>query len=186
MLIPGKRARGGPSIISALLLLLAATYFGGNRDFGAFLLGILVLPALCLAFLVCSGIEIARKGDATRVAIAAMIALISPLAFYASAHLRDHLAFYTWAITHSGQLDKAMQNDGIVTGWASWGIAGSDNDSYLVADRADSIGSLDAAERWRKRHGLSCEIVASKRVWPRLYLVTTYNCSFDEAPLPID
>jgi len=186
MLIPGKRIRRGPSIISAVLLLLAATYFGGNRDFGAFLLGILVLPALFLTLLVCAGMEIACKGNATELRIAAMIALMSPLAFYASAHLRDHLAFYTWAITHRGQLDEAMQKDGIVTGWASWGMAGSENDSYLVADRADSIGSVGAAEKWRKQQGLSCEIVASKRVWPRFYLVTTYDCPFDGVPLPIN
>lgn len=186
MLVLRKRPYQSAPIVSAVLLLLAGIYFGGNRDFGAFLLAIVVLPALLLAVLVCLGIELVRRGDAKEIGIAAVIALVSPLAFYASAHLKDRAEFYIWAVTHRAQLSHDMQKDGIIMGWASWGMAGSENDSYLVVDRGDVIGSPNAAEGWRKRQGLSCQIVDTQKMWPKLYIVTTYNCPFDGIPLPMD
>jgi hypothetical protein len=172
------------SIVSAAMLLAAGFYFGGSRDFGAFLLGIIALPILLLAVLTSLAIEFARKRADGKTGIAIVIALASPVAFHVSAPLKDRAALYIWASMHRAQLSQAMRKDGIVLGWDSWGLAGSGNDSYLVVDRADAIGSFGAAERWRKRLGLSCQIVDSQRMWSRLYLVTTYNCPFDGVALP--
>ena len=72
-------------------------------------------------------------------------------------------------------------NNGVVKGWDSWGMAGQDTFSYLVADTEDRLGSKARAAQWTKQIGQSCGIWEQRRVWPRLYIVTTYtNCPYDD------
>lgn len=71
-------------------------------------------------------------------------------------------------------------------GWASWGMAGSENDSYLVSARSLNLNSSNEAEQWIRKLKLDCPIVDARVMWPRLYLVTTYNCPLDGVAVPPD
>jgi hypothetical protein len=59
-------------------------------------------------------------------------------------------------------------------------MAGSDTFSYLVVDKQDRLGSKSRAEEWTKEVGQSCGIGQADRMWPQIYVVTTYtNCPYD-------
>ncbi|QGM45916.1 hypothetical protein [Methylocystis heyeri] len=163
------------TILAALALLLAV-FIAVSRDFGAFVMGLVVFPALLLITL--GGIlACIWKPQGARDARAAVVLLIlTPFAAYASAYLRDRALFVVWAAMHQTQLREAMKKDGVVVPWDSWGLAGSGNDSYLIYDSADESLSVSSAEKWRERMGLDCNIVETQRMWPRLYIVTTHNC----------
>ncbi len=81
---------------------------------------------------------------------------------------------------HYSQLARASGRDGIVTGWDSWGWGGDDTFSYLVVDTRDTLESKSRAAQWTKQIGQSCGLWQAQRMWPRLYVVTTYtNCPYD-------
>ena len=112
--------------------------------------------------------------------LAAAIVLASPFLGYSISQVRDQARFLVWAPLHLDVLNRNPEKDGILTAWDGWGIAGMENDSYLVRNVADGLTSVDEANAWRTRLGLSCEIVWSERVWRKLYVVTTYECVFDD------
>jgi hypothetical protein len=178
-----RRFLTAPVIVSSMLV-LAAFAFGASRDFVMFLLALLVLPFL---FVLSLGVIAAttRWGEKTPdVGLAAILTLISPLVAYSAASIWDRVQFVGWAITHPEQVHQAGRADAILLGWDSWGMAGSENDSYLVSARTDRLTSLPEADRWREKLKQECPVAAAQWMWPHLYLVTTYNCPFDGVALP--
>jgi hypothetical protein len=164
--------------VPAIVLFLAAIGFGASRDFGAFFLALLVLPCLALVTLIWIGAAALAPGRQGRcLGIAIAVALLAAPAFLVAGALRDRVRFAGWAVAN-GPLERLTQRNAVLAWWDSWGMAGSENDSYLVADPDDSIGTIAAAERWRRHRHLSCEIVDSRRMAARVYIVTTYNCPF--------
>jgi hypothetical protein len=166
-------------IISASVFLIAALMFSWSRDFGVFLLGMFVLPITLLFALGCLIFGVFRKARAVELRVAVALILAAPVLAFGVANIRDRLRFLFWAPIHYSQLHQALRKDGIITAWDGWGMAGMENDSYLVVDNKDEIKSPVLADQWRKRLGQSCEIVNTQRMWPRLYIVTTSNCTFD-------
>jgi hypothetical protein len=79
---------------------------------------------------------------------------------------------------HRDLLAQSKDTDGIITKWDEWGGLGTFNDSYLVRDESDLIRTTADADVWRRRLELPCEIVATQRVWRKLYVVTTSECEF--------
>lgn len=59
-------------------------------------------------------------------------------------------------------------------------MAGQDTSSYLVVDTEDRLKLKARADQWTKQLGQSCGIWEKQRVWPKLYIVTTYtNCPYE-------
>ena len=174
-----KRLYKSLPIVSAVAFFIAGLVFGMSRDFGVFLLGMIALPILLLVALGCSIFGLVRKTHHRGVQIAAILILATPVLVYAGRDVGDQLRFILWASFHYSQLHQSQKGNPIIKTWDSWGMAGNENDSYLVVDTKDEIGSLTLANRWRERLGQSCEIVATKRMWPKFYIVTTYECPFD-------
>ena len=174
-----KRMLPSPALFAPLVLCIAAILFGFSRDFGWFVLSLCMLPLLFLLALLCSVFALVDPERGRAALWAPILIIIAPLLYLGIGANRDRIGFAGWAILHSGILLEAPGRDGIVIDWASWGMAGSDNDSYLVADPDDALTTVSAAEAWRKRHHFDCEIVDTSRMWPRLFIVTTYNCPLD-------
>jgi hypothetical protein len=161
----------------AALLLLGATYFGSSRNFGLFLLSLPVLGTLLVAALVASAFNTA--GRACRQATLLLICL-SPIAYFCSYGFAQHIRFMLWAPAHYRQLTEASDKDGIIMGWDSWGMAGQDTFSYLVVDTKDQLKLPARRAAWSKQVGQSCGLWEARKMWPKLYVVTTYtNCPFD-------
>lgn len=171
-----RRMLPGPVLFAPLALCAAAMFFGFSRDFGCFLLSLFVLPLLFLLALLCSAFVLTRPEPGRAALWASLMVAVAPLLYLVVGAHRDRIGFAGWAMLNGGILMEAPGRDGIVVDWAGWGMAGSENDSYLVADPRDAIATAPAAEAWRKRHHFVCEIVDTSRMWPRLYIVTTYNC----------
>lgn len=59
-------------------------------------------------------------------------------------------------------------------------MAGQDTFSYLVVDTEDRLRSKARVDQWTKQIGQICGLWEERRVWPRLFIVTTYtNCPYD-------
>jgi hypothetical protein len=174
-----RRMLPGPTLSAPLALCAAAIFFGFSRDFGCFMLSLCVLPLLFLLALLCTAFVWTRPEPGRAALWASILIVVAPLLYLGVGANRDRIGFAGWAMLNGGILMEAPGRDGIVIDWASWGMAGSGNDAYLVADPGDAIGTIPAAEAWRKRHHFACEIVDTSRMWPRLYIVTTYNCPLD-------
>ncbi len=102
------------------------------------------------------------------------------MAYLCSYGVVQRVRFLLWAPTHYHQLVEASEHDQIVKGWDSWGMAGSDSFSYLVVDTQDRLQSKASADQWTKRIGQSCGLWQAQRMWPKIYVVTTYtNCPYD-------
>ena len=178
-----RRFLTAPVIVSVTLV-LAAFGFGASRDFGIFLLALLVLPFLFLLSLGVIAATLRWGGRSADVGLAVILTLSSPFVAYGAANIWDHIRFVGWATTHTGDLRQAGHADAILLGWDSWGMTGSENDSYLVSARTDRLTSPTEADQWRQRLKKECPIAAAQWMWPHLYLVTTYNCPFDGVALP--
>lgn len=166
-----------PAVCLAMLLLLAAAYFGSSRGFGAFLLSFPILAFLSLG---CFVAVATNKAGRARLLTACALICLTPLAYFFSYGLVQQVSFLLWAPAHYGQLAAASQKNGIVRGWDSWGMAGQDTFSYLVVDTEDRLGSRARIDQWTKQIGQTCGLWEERRVWPRLYIVTTYtNCPYD-------
>ena len=169
-----------PAVVLATLLLLAGAYFGSSRDFGAFLFSIPVLALLFLGALATTMWAACVKVERRRAAVASALICLTPLAYFCSYGTVQRIRFLLWAAAHYRQLAQASEKDGIITGWDSWGMAGENTFSYLVADTQDRLGSKTRADQWTKQIGQSCGLWQTQRMWPRLYVVTTYtNCPYD-------
>ena len=169
-----------PAICLSLLLLLAGAFFGSSRDFGAFLLSIPTLAALLLVAVVAAVLESVKRTDGVRVLSAWALIGLAPIAYLLSYAPVQEVRFLLWAPAHYRQLADASKKNGVVIGWDSWGMAGQDTFSYLVVDTNDQLGSEARRAQWTKQIGQSCGIWEHQRVWPKLYIVTTYtNCPYD-------
>ena len=169
-----------PPVPFAILFLFAGGYFGASRDFGAFLISIPILTLLFLVAFVAAVRAGINKVERPRVLIAWILMGLAPLAYLCSYQPVQQIRFLLWAPAHYSQLAEASKKNGIVTGWDGWGMAGQDTSSYLVVDTEDRLGAMARANKWTKEIGQSCGLWEVQRVWPRLYIVTTYtNCPYD-------
>ena len=167
------------AVAAATLLLIATTYFSASRDFGDFVIATMALPALLLIALIAIGVAAWFDWRSRGVKLALMLLLATPLFAFASFHLHDRVRFAAWSALHYRALERATQQDGVLTAWDSWGFGGDGNDAYLISDVADQSSTLASAEQWRKRLHLNCPLVASERMAAKVYMVTTSNCVFD-------
>lgn len=167
------------SIMTSAALAAAGGIFGASRDFGMFLLGIEVVGGLLILALIILGVATVTDRGSRGVKASALLVLLTPVAAYAASHLRDRVLFVGWSLSHPAALQSAVSKDRIITGWDSWGMAGSENDSYLISDKLDDSSNVASAERWRVRMGLDCPIVDTARMRKGIYIVTTYECPLD-------
>ena len=166
-----------PAVVFATLLLLAGAYFGSSHDFGSFVLSI---PTLGLLFLGAVATAAWAESKRRRPWVALALICLTPLVYLCSYGVAQQIRFLLWAPAHYHKLAKSSEKDGIVMGWDSWGMAGEDTFSYLVVDTQNRLGSKARAAQWTKRIGQTCGTWQEQRVWPRLYVVTTYtNCPYD-------
>ena len=169
-----------PGVLFAMLFLLAGTYFGSTRDFGSFLFSIPALGLLFLGAVVATVWTTCIKSERGRAAVAWVLICLTPLAYLCSYGMAQRIRFLLWVPAHYRQLAQASEKDGIITGWDSWGMAGSDTFSYLVVDTQDRLGLKARADQWTKQIGQSCGLWQEQKMWPKLYVVTTYtNCPYD-------
>ncbi len=169
-----------PAVVVAAVLLLSGAYFGSTKDFGAFLLSIPILAILLLGALISSVWAAFHEIERDRAAVATVLICLTPLAYFCSYGAAQRLRFVLWAPAHYRELALLSEKDGIIAGWDSWGMAGDDTFSYLVVDTQDQLASKARAEQWTKEIGQSCGLWRAQRMWPRLYVVTTYtNCPYD-------
>ena len=169
-----------PAVVLAALFLLAGAYFGSTRDFGAFLLSIPILGLLLLGTLVATTWASFIKVERSRATVALVLICLTPLAYFCTYGMAQRVRFLFWAPLHARELAQASDRDGIITGWDSWGMAGSSTFSYLVVDTQDRLGSKARAVEWTKQIGQSCALWQTQRMLPKLYVVTTdTNCPYD-------
>jgi hypothetical protein len=152
-------------------------YFSASRDYVDFFF-LAIVPALFLLSLLCIGIAAFADWRSRGVKIGLLILLATPIFALATFRFHDDIRFVLWSAVHGRDLDRAAKKDAVITAWDSWGMAGLENDSYLVSDISDDNRSVAAAEQWRKHMRLKCPIVATERMAARIYMVTTSNCSF--------
>ena len=168
-----------PAVAFATLFLLAGAYFGSSRDFGSFLLTIPALGILFLGAIVATVWAACIRSERGRATVALVLIGLTPLAYLCSYGMAQRIRFLLWVPAHYRQLVQASEKDGIITGWDSWGMAGQDTFSYLVVDTQDGLGSKARADQWTKRIGQACGLWHEQRMWPKLYVVTTYtNCPY--------
>jgi hypothetical protein len=168
-----------PAVATACLFLLAGVYFVASRDFGVWLIAIFVLPVLLAIVGIFTAVEAIQRKNKKAALIAFAIIVATPLAAYMAAQFKDRVRFLVWVPAHFSELSRTINKDGIVTAWDGWGMAGMENDSYLVVDTKDRLLAKGETGQWLRRVSQSCEIVDTKRMWTRLYIVTTYNCTFE-------
>ncbi|HTZ80757.1 MAG TPA: hypothetical protein VMC10_22795 [Stellaceae bacterium] len=168
---------------AAVAVLATAGPLAWSRDFAVFLFAwfcygpALLLVCLCLVIWAIVDREPARRWSALA-AVLAIVAAASTAYFGARVFDHDRLAFLFWHPLHRQLVDRFADTDGIILTWDSWGIAGMENDSYLVSNPSDTISDIDAASKWARRYS-DCEIVNVKRMRPGLYILTTYNCPLE-------
>jgi hypothetical protein len=151
-----------------------------SKNFGTFLLLIsLYLPAValvCLGLCIWAGVE--RNSPRARpivISLVVMLTLIGGI-FWALPAAKDELRFLAWLRTHKDALQWYADRDSVMLDWESWGMAGMENDAYLVSNPGDNLAQDGGASEWLRHVGSTCEIVASKRMRRGIYIVTTYNC----------
>lgn len=168
------------SIGAALLLCAASLMFGASRDLGVFLPSLVVVPPLALTVFVFVVVDVVKQRWRSA-ALGAILLIVSPAGYLASAALRDWVRFAAWATAHPSTVSDPGQSR-VIQHWDGWGMAGSENDSYLVVDKQRALGDVEGNERWSRLVAQTCTLVATQRLWSSLYLVTTYNCPFDRFP----
>jgi hypothetical protein len=167
-------------VIAAVATFMTAIAFAWSKDFAVFLLLIFVyLPAAaftCIGLFVWAVIKRnSRHGRAIFMAFLA-VPLAMGLTFYLVPRFKDEIRFLVWSHIHGNKLSEYANTDAIILDWEDWGLAGMENDSYLVSNPADNLGERGAAYEWTRHIGSTCDIVATKRMAPALYIVTTFNC----------
>jgi hypothetical protein len=172
-------------LIAALVVLCTAGPLLWSRDFGLFLLMPLYPMALgCVCFLVFgAGLFAKKPGARPTLLVTALTAAATFAALFFTAgpattdFMHDRLGFWVWYVAHRDVTRQYAKRDAIIMTWDSWGFAGMGNDSFLVSDPDDSIGSsTENADRWTKRMKSDCDVVGSVRLKRGLYILTTYNC----------
>lgn len=175
----GRTLRWLP-FIAAIAAVLSAAPFAWDKSLGTFLLLIsLYLPAVALVCIgLCTWAAVERKSPRTRsivISLAVMLTLIAGT-FWALPRIKDELRFMAWSHTHNDALGEFADKDAVIVDWESWGMAGMENDAYLVSNPSDTLAEDGGASKWLRHVGSSCEIVASKRMRRGIFVVTTYNC----------
>jgi hypothetical protein len=158
----------------------AAPLAWDGRDFGTFLLLIsLYLPAVALICIgLCVWAVLERKSARARsivISLVVMLTLIGGI-LWALPAAKDELRFLAWSLKHNDALERLADKDSILLDWESWGMAGMENDAYLVSNPSDNLAQHDGAAEWLRHVGSSCDIAAAKRMRRGIYIVTTYNC----------
>jgi hypothetical protein len=164
-----------PAVAFATMFLLAGAYFGSTRHFGAFLISLPVLPLLFLCALVAAIWAACIPAQRRRAFAALALICLTPMVYWGSYGTLQRIRFLVWAPTHFRELADASARDGIITGWDSWGMAGSDSFSYLAVDRQDRLQSKARAVQWTKEIGQTCDLWQAQNMWPKIYIVTTYT-----------
>jgi len=165
-------------VVTALAVTATAFPFLWNRDFGWFLFGLFFyLPTLAATVLlaVIAAIFFGRL-RLTILRTVAVTAVFLTLLYGMSIYEHDRITFLFWFPSHWKTLQSQRGQDRLIAAWDSWGMAGSTNDTYLVSNPSDEIGTTEAATRWLKRLNLPCEATNAQRMLPRVYMLTTYNC----------
>jgi hypothetical protein len=176
---PDRSLRWMPAAIG-LTVLAATAPLALSRDFGVFVATTFVyVPALLVA-----GIGLLVWGFAERhprrkisifLAVAA-IAITAPTVYIVGSKFRDRIVFAFWSQTHVALISRYATRDGIIAPWDSWGFAGLENDSYLVADHGSALFSSHEATKWARRRGGKCDVVDVQLMRRGLYILTTYEC----------
>jgi len=166
--------------LAAIVVLFTAGPLFWSRDFGNYLFAFFIyIPALLFVLVGLLFWAFFEKQPKRRHSILATIAAIiasSAVVFAGEKYLGDRIAFTFWYPFHHQLVEKFSGKDAIIITWDSWGMAGMENDSYLVSNPSDTISSTDAATRWAHGHRFDCEIVDVQRMRRSLYILTTYNC----------
>jgi len=172
-----------PAMLSATILLMAGIYFGSSRGFGDFLLSIPLLPILFAVALGLTAWSARLRAERPKALVACALICLTPLAYYFSYGITQRIGFLIWAPLHYRQLADAYGKNGIVMGWDTWGWAAGATSSYLVVDTEDQLESEARAKRWTTQVGETCGLWEARRMWPRLYIVTTYtDCPYQGVP----
>ena len=114
---------------------MTAIAFAWSKDFAVFLLLIFVyLPAAaftCIGLFVWAVVK--RNSRHGRAIFMAFLAV--PLAMgYLVPRFKDEIRFLVWSHIHGNKLSEYANTDAIILDWEDWGLAGMENDSYLVSD----------------------------------------------------
>jgi hypothetical protein len=167
-------------LAAAIAVLATAGPLGWSRGFGTFLFTILFyLPAVIL-FSICFCIWAwsERKSPRWRpIGLATAVAfLLVPITLFGLPMVKDEIGFRFWYETHRSLVEPFLANNAIILDWESWGLAGMENDSYLVSDPSDRLDKTSEKALWLHDVGSDCDLVATDRMARGLYIVTTYNC----------
>jgi hypothetical protein len=175
-----RSVRWLPLVTAIGAVTTAAPFAWNGKDFGTFLL----LFALYLPLVTLVGIGLCiwaireRTSSRARSIVASLVAMLGLIAgtFWILPAAKDDLRFLAWSLTHNDAMRASADRDSVVMDWESWGMAGMEDDAYLVSNPNDDLTRDGGAARWLRHINSSCEIVASKRMRRGIYIVTTYNC----------
>lgn len=171
-------------LVAAVAAVTTAAPFAWDKGFGTFLFVIFVyLPAVALVCIgLCIWAVLERRSPRARSIIISLVVMVTLIGgtFWALPRVKDDLRFLIWSRTHIDTLSAFADKDAIILDWESWGMAGMENDAYLVSNPRDDLAQDGGASEWLRHVGSGCDIVASKRMRRGIYIVTTSNC-----PLPM-
>ena len=169
---------------SAIVVCAATIPLGLSRDVLAFVItGLVLIPTLILAI---AGLLLWRyvtmKSDRKKslLSAAAVIVFTAPTVYMTCNVYRDQIVFAFWSPTHAALLDRYATHDGIISYWDGWGIAGMENDSFLIADHGKTLSSASEATEWTKHWKSPCDIVRLLKIRQGLFIFTTENCSLEQ------
>ncbi|MCA1428497.1 MULTISPECIES: hypothetical protein [Bradyrhizobium] len=175
-----RRLRWLPLIAAIATVTTATPLAWDSKNFGTFLFVISVyLPAVALVGLgLCIWAGVERKSPRARPIVLSLVVMLALIGgtFWAVPSAKDELRFLTWSLTHNDALRAFADRDSVVLDWESWGMAGMENDAYLVSNPSDNLTQDGGVSEWLRHVGSSCEIVASKRMRRGVFIVTTHNC----------
>ncbi len=166
--------------IAAIVAVTTATPFAWDKSLGTFLFLIsFYLPAVglvCVGLCIWAAVE--RKPPRTRSIVISLVVMLTLIGgtFWALPQVKDELRFLAWSYAHNDLLRGGSAKDSVMQVWESWGMAGMENDAYLVSNPSDNLAENGGASEWLRHVGSSCEIVSSKRMRRGIYVITTYNC----------
>jgi hypothetical protein len=131
-----------PAVI-CFAMLAATGPLALSRTFGVFLATTLFVPALVLAGMGLLIWAFAERHPRRKLSIflaVAAIAITAPIVYIVGSLFRNPIVFAFWSQTHAAAISRYATRDGIISTWDSWGIAGMENDSYLVAEVGEAPG----------------------------------------------
>ncbi|MCK1740474.1 hypothetical protein IVA80_06240 [Bradyrhizobium sp. 139] len=130
--------------IAAIAAVTTATPFAWDKSLGTFLFLIsLYLPAValvCVGLCIWAGVE--RKSSRARSIVVSLVVMLTLIGgtFGALPRAKDELRFLAWSYAHNDALRGFADKDSVMLAWESWGMAGMENDAYLVSNPSDNGG----------------------------------------------